>query len=124
MPGLRRFSADEIAAITMLASWGHSGDAIAKRLGRDALAIRKKCCALGVRLRKPSAASRRIKLSPLTWDGLLIEAALRNTSPGRLARQILEIVVRDKLFLAVIDPPPKMARQSMKIPERIGAIVE
>jgi hypothetical protein len=105
---LKRFSEADIEQIRLLASWNHSADAIGKVLGRDPLSIRKKCCALGIKLRKPRPDSRRIKLSPCAWSGLSAEARLRNTSPGRLARQLLEIVVRDKLFLAVIDPPPAM----------------
>jgi hypothetical protein len=67
---LERFSPDEIAKIKTLASWGHSGDAIAKVIGRDPLSIRKKCCAPGIRLRKASAASRRIKLPIPIWRAL------------------------------------------------------
>jgi hypothetical protein len=102
---MRRFTPAEIEKLRELASWGHSGDAIARSLNRDPLSIRKKCCALGIRLRKPSPDHRRIKLSPAAWRALEVEADRLGTSPGRLARLCIEAAARDHLVTAIIDAP-------------------
>jgi hypothetical protein len=48
---MRRFTPQEVDTIRVMAARGFSGIAIARELGRPALAIRKKAVELGVRLR-------------------------------------------------------------------------
>jgi hypothetical protein len=48
---------------------------------------------------------RRIKLSLQAWRVLQTEADRLGTSAGRLARLVVEVVARDRLFSAVIDAP-------------------
>ncbi len=102
---MRRFTPAEIEKLKLMASWGHDGKSIGRALDRTPQAIRVKCVELGIALRVPSANCRRVKISPETWEGLCAEAAQLGTSPGRLARQLVEVVVRDRLYAAVIDPP-------------------
>jgi hypothetical protein len=114
----RRFTPADLERIRELASWGHSGDSIAKALGRDPLSIRKKCCALGIRLRKPSPDHRRIRLSTDAWGALEVEATRLGCSASRLARLCIEAVCRDGLFAAVIDAPvPRRRKMTPAAPE-------
>ena len=110
---VRRFKPDEIEKLKLMADFGHDGKSIARTLDRTPQAIRVKCVELGIRLRKPSPDSRRIRVSPDAWRGLGVEAARRSMSPGRLARLVIETVVKDRLIDAVIDAPPHPSRRVM-----------
>src|SRR5258707_1388539 len=109
---MRRFTPAEITKLKELAAWGHDASSIGRQLGnRTPQSIRVKAVELGIKLRPVSADCRRIKLSAEAWDGLQTEARARGvSSPGRLARQLLEIIVRDRLYAAIIDPPPPPRR--------------
>ena len=114
---MRRFTVEEIEKMRLMASVGHSGKAIGNALGRTPQSVRVKACELGIRLRRPSLEARRFKVPRSTWLALQDEAAKLNTSPGRLARQLLEVVVRDGLVNAVIDPAPLTPRATATRPD-------
>jgi hypothetical protein len=113
---VKRFSPADIERIRFMADFGHSGVSIARSLNRSPQAIRVKCCELGISLRPPSADSRRFKLSPQCWHELQRVAAQRGAKPGRLARQLVELAVKDKLVDAIIDAEPPKQRQMVKPP--------
>ena len=65
--------------------------------------MRVKAVELGIRLRPPSVDCRRVNLPETTWLGLKAVADRYGITVARLARLLIEIVVRDRLFDAVID---------------------
>ncbi len=107
---MRRFTADDIAKLRLMAQCGHSGTGIARALNRTPQSVRVKACELGIRLRPPSIQHRRIKVPLETFQCLKAEALRLGTSPGRLARLLIETIVRDSLIHAVIDSPPPKPR--------------
>src|SRR3974390_2402826 len=107
---MRRFTPAEIAKLRLMAGFGHSGISVARALDRTPQAIRVKACELGVRLRPSSVEHRRLKVSRPTWLRLQAEAVALGMSPGRLARLLLEMAVRDNLVAAIIDMPPATRR--------------
>jgi hypothetical protein len=111
----RRFTPADIERIRELAMWGHSGDGIAKALNRDPLSIRKKCCALGIRLRKPSAHGRRFKISREAWRKYQIKGEQLGASPSRLVRLVAEKAA--DIIDAVIDAPVPRRRKVPAAPE-------
>lgn len=113
---VRRFSKVELEKLKLMSEVGHDGKSIARALNRTPQAIRVKCVELGIRLRPPSMQHRRVKLPLQTWVALRAAAAARGTSPLRLARLLIEIIVKDDLFEAVIDPlPPPRGAISSKV---------
>jgi hypothetical protein len=109
---IRRFTAAETDRIRDMARRGYDGCAIGFALDRPAESIRSKAVALGVSLRPHSLDGRRIKLKREIWDRLAVEAHRLNMKPAKLARLIVESVVADDLFNAVLaDLPRSMQKQ-------------
>ena len=100
---MRRFSPADIEKLGLMADCGHSGTSIAHALGRTAQAVRVKACELGIRLRPPSIESRRIKLPAATWLSLKAAAVERGLTPARLAKLLIDVILKDALIDAVID---------------------
>jgi hypothetical protein len=114
---VRRFTAAELERLRLMADFGHDGKSIARALGRTPQAIRVKCVELGIRLRRPSVEHRRVKLPLQTWQGLRAAATARGTTVAGLARLLIEIIVRDNLFSAVVDAPPPLRRATPSKPD-------
>jgi hypothetical protein len=103
---MHRFTPYEIDHIRLMASVGHAGTAIAKSLDRSPQSVRVKCVELGISLRPMKArAEVRTPVEDEVWQKLKIAAKERATSVPKLVRMLLRIIVRDRLFEAVIDPP-------------------
>jgi hypothetical protein len=103
---MKCFTHDDVPLIKHLAERGHEGTAIARKLGRTALAIRHKCCELGIRLRPERAKTRlRILLERPFYDALIKQARTRNTTAPKLARLLLVTLLIDDLLGAVLDMP-------------------
>jgi hypothetical protein len=101
---LRRFAPADIARL--MAECGHSGKSIARNLNRTPQAIRVKCCELGIKLKPQSVANRRVRLPVPVWMKLKATADAYGMTVVKLAALLIETVVRDKLFDAVLDAPP------------------
>jgi len=72
---MKGFTAADVALIKHMTARGHDGTAIAKRVGRTALAIRHNCCELGMRLRSEPAKDRLRILLERPFYAALIEYA-------------------------------------------------
>ena len=107
---MRRFTPAEIEKLRLRADFGHNGKSIARALDRPPQAIRVKCVELGIKLRPASIEHRRVKLPLETWATFRGAAEARGTTVARLAKLLIETIVRDDLFDAVIDPPPPKPR--------------
>jgi hypothetical protein len=59
-----------------------------------------------------SIECRRVKLPAATWSSLKAAADQRGLAPARLARLLIETIVRDALFNAIIDDTPHAQRRS------------
>lgn len=113
------FSRDDIIKLRFYAGEGLPGTAIAKLLGRTPLSIRVKACSLGIPLRpKRRKLDRlRIMIEPAIAARLDHHARMRGMNVPTLCRFLLNIVVNDNLFAAVIDTPiddqpvPRKARK-------------
>jgi hypothetical protein len=106
----RRFSDDDVATLKDMSAKGYAGPTIALALGCTAEAVRKKACALGIRLRAPSMAAQRIKLPGWCWRCLETEGRTFGIKPATMARLIIERCLTDDLVCAVIDAPKKFQR--------------
>ena len=105
---MRRFTEAEIEKLRLMAECGHDGPTIARVLGRTPQAVRVKCVELGIRLRRPRADQEvRFEADFETVAGLRAAAAAKGTSVPRLARLLLETIVRDNLFDAIVDDQPR-----------------
>jgi hypothetical protein len=112
---MRRFSQADVDMIRQMAEHGFSGLAIARELSRPPLAIRAKCCALGIPLRpkmpeKPS----RILVANDVMRLLRSAAEFRGVTPQKLATSILAAVALDNLIGAVLDWPRREAAVARK----------
>lgn len=103
---LRRFTPADIEKLRLMASWGHDGKSIARSLDRTPQAIRVKCVELGIKLKRQSVASRRVRLPVPVWTKLKAAAAAYNMTVVKLNALLVETIVRDDLFNAVLDVPP------------------
>jgi hypothetical protein len=112
---LKRFTPADIDKLRLMADFGHDGKSIARALDRPPQAIRVKCVELGIKLRPPSVEHRRVKLPLETWASLRRAAEARGTTIARLARLLIETIVRDDLFDAVIDSAPPAPRPKAKL---------
>jgi hypothetical protein len=110
-----KFSPRDVDRLKAMAAKGESGVTIGRALGRDALSIRKKAVALGVRLRPHRGDSQlRFAVSPQVYFEIVAASNARGVSPSRLCRHLVETVAKDKLFDAIIDPPPPAPPPSTK----------
>jgi hypothetical protein len=115
----RVYSKDQIELIKLMHRNGHGGNSITRTLGVTPHSLRWKCQDLGIRLRKPRADDRLyVNLDAKTLVGLRAAADERNITPGGLVRQLVEQIVRDNIFSAVIDAPPvKVKAKTAPIPK-------
>jgi adenine/guanine phosphoribosyltransferase-like PRPP-binding protein len=101
---MRRFTPQEVDTIRVMAARGFSGIAIARELGRPALAIRKKAVELGVRLRPMLIPKKARVVVPSDVLTLLKDAAaVRGVNARRLASMILSTVACHGIINAVLD---------------------
>jgi hypothetical protein len=118
---VRRYTDDEVKLMRELVSYGYSGKQIAAKLGRDPLAIRAKMVAPGLPLRplKVNRKRLRIVIRDELWRGLQRAADARVMTVPRLARELLETVIRDEMAGAVLDVPlPKRIAKPTLLPKR------
>jgi hypothetical protein len=123
---MRRYTDDEIRLMRELVGYGYSGKQIAAKLGRDPLAIRAKMVALGLPLRPPKVNRERLRIviHDELWRGLQRAADERVMTVPRLARELLETVIRDEMVGAVLDLPlPKRIAKPVTLPKRSRAPV-
>lgn len=95
--GATPFSPGEIAKLRDLAERGYGSATISKVLGKKPAAIKNKCTALGIALKRPSS-SNRLRLTPDLMVRLRIEARNMACSPTQLARDLLSdlLLARDR----------------------------
>jgi hypothetical protein len=119
---MNRFSEADIEKLRWMAELGHSGTSIARALDRTPQAVRVKTVVLGIRLRpnrKPQAL--RFKVPDELVGHLHAAGSRRGMKASALARLILQMVVKDKLYDAVLDiatrnfptVPPKKSRSGL-----------
>jgi hypothetical protein len=102
-----KFSKQDVEKIEELAKAGLTGVAIAKQIGCKASAVRAKCAAMGLELRRPKPEfGARFSIPRKAFDKLSIAAASRGLSVNRLAALILETVAADDLVGGVLDHVP------------------
>jgi hypothetical protein len=102
MPG--RFTPREIDLLRNAVAEGMSGNEIADMLLRSPLAIRVKCCALGLKLRREKGEHElRFQLTKRTHERLREICKQRGTSPSRFVRLLVEVCVRDGLLEPIVD---------------------
>jgi hypothetical protein len=133
-PALQRFTADDIAKLQWMASLGHPATSIAQSLSRTPQAVRVKCVELGIRLRpRRAVGGARFKIPDRLFQALHVEGLARGVKATGLARQLLESIVRDRLYSAVLDvpmkslPPPRRRRKgadmtAMMSPQLMGDV--
>jgi hypothetical protein len=114
---LRRFSHDDIEKLQLMADCGHTGTSIAKALGRTPQAVRVKCCELGIKLKPQSVANRRVRLPVPVWGKLKVAADAYGMTVVKFAALLVEAIVKDRLFDAVLDIPKRAAptRRSRRV---------
>jgi len=113
---IKRFTADEIETLRLMASAGHPATSIAKRLHRTPEAIRSRACALGIQFRAgrmPKCGSR-FRIPDRLWQDISDAALARGMKPTKLAHQTLANVARDRLWDAVNDAPRKPPTSPLK----------
>ena len=109
---MRRFAPQEIETIRTMVAQGCSAIAVAARLGRPALAIRKKCVELGLRLRPLRIArQKRIVLSDDVVKMLESAGAMRGVTAQRIASLLLSRITADNLTDAILDDADERARR-------------
>jgi hypothetical protein len=109
---MARFTEQDIGRLRHLAGTGFSGLSIARELQRTPLAIRAKCCALGISLRPPTSTNEvRFYIDTTIMADLRAAADDRGIPVTRLCRQLLTAIAWDKMYAAVLDVPvPKKKR--------------
>jgi hypothetical protein len=105
------FSADVFDQIATMVDRGLNAMEIAARVGCTVGTLRVKCCHYGLSLRRQAAQSRafsphtklKLKLSrDVVWQ-LYRQARKERLSGTELATALIEVIVRDELYDAVID---------------------
>ncbi len=102
---MHRFTPAELEQIKVLAARGASGPSIAASLNVPAERIRKKCVELGIRLRRRHNTDNQVraKLDPAAFAMLVEYASARNETVAHVVRLVLQAVIYDGLFAAVLD---------------------
>jgi hypothetical protein len=127
---MRRFSPAEVERIRDLVARGYSCIGIADELKRDALAVRHKVCAMGLRTRPRKRKNvQRVVIGADVLSLLRREAEYRGVTTQRLASQILCAVAVDKIVDAVVDDDAarqrKLERRRHKIaPAMANAVLK
>jgi hypothetical protein len=122
------FSDYALCHLRRMSEQGCSGNEIAAFLRCSPLRIRAKACSLGLRLR-PERGQHELKfmLTVRTHSALREIAKTRNTSPSRLAKLALEILIRDRLLESMIDRTvtlQEMLKENARVraPKRIDSV--
>jgi hypothetical protein len=103
------------AACKALAAEGLSPVEIGDRVGRDAIAVRNLLCAA-----KRGLVDRRLLLPLKMARALAEEAKMRGVTVAELVEQLLEVVVRDGLYEALLGEAPLLATAQLLEPEGSG----
>jgi hypothetical protein len=98
-----RFTDEQIGEMIAMAADGASGVEIAKALGLKPAAIRSKCWALGVRLRRPTLKTR-IRMIVSVTRRMRDEAAARGVTVQVLIRRVLDAVSSGDWFDELLSP--------------------
>jgi hypothetical protein len=99
---VRKNKADP-SLIPALVEAGLSDEEIAKKMGWTVGTLRVRCSQLKISLRRKIVAARHVVLPQHVLDHLQHRAALMGTSASGLATDLLEVIVRDSLYDAVLD---------------------
>lgn len=120
---MRRFTLGDLVRICDLAARGYSAIGIGRDLGRTPEAIRMKCMALGIRLRRLHRANKaRVVLADDVLALLHAAAEIRGVTRQKLASLILSAVAYGDLIDAVIDDEvPAPRRMHLNSRTMIGA---
>jgi hypothetical protein len=117
MPRPTKFTPAAIAESRCLVDEGLRPAQIAQRLGYNLNSLRVRCSQLGIRLRPPRPPVRLghpnrpalevgqelpVYLSAHATDRLRQRASLNGTTDAELASELLQVIVRDNLFEAVL----------------------
>jgi hypothetical protein len=98
-----RKSKPDPALIPALVEAGLSDAEIAKRMGWTVGTLRVRCSQLKISLRRKIAAARQVVMPQSVCVQLQHRAAMMGISASVLAADLLEVIVRDNLFDAVLD---------------------
>jgi hypothetical protein len=99
---MRKSTADP-ALIPALVGEGLSDLEIADRMGWTVGTLRVRCSQLKISLRRKNINRRQFVLPQATFDQLHHRAAMMGVSTGTLATELLQVIVRDGLYNAVLD---------------------
>jgi hypothetical protein len=104
------FTPAVIKAIRELARQGKSASEIAAAIGSTAASVRVKCCRLKIQLSRRGRACLRpsehrlvLYMRPEDYTALKQKAAHKRKSPAELAGTLLEMIVSDDIFQAVLN---------------------
>ena len=99
---MRKSKADP-SFIPALVDDGLSDVEIAHRMGWTVGTLRVRCSQLKISLKRKNANRRQCVLPQAIFDQLYHRAAMMGVSPGALATELLQAIVRDGLYDAVLD---------------------
>jgi hypothetical protein len=99
---MRKSTADP-ALIPALVDEGLSDLEIADRMGWTVGTLRVRCSQLKISLRRKNINRRKFVLPQAIFDQLYHRAATMGISTGTLATELLQAIVRDGLYNAVLD---------------------
>src|SRR5262245_60473684 len=100
---LMRKSKADPALIPALVDEGLSDLEIAERMGWTVGTLRVRCSQLKISLRRKNTNGRQCFLPQAIFDQLHHRAAMMGVSTGDLATELLQAIVRDGLYDAVLD---------------------
>jgi hypothetical protein len=100
----RRFTPEQVETIERMVADGHSSVVIARQLNCKPSAVRAKCAALGLTLRrsKPEHGAR-FSVPKNVYEILAREGAARGMSANSLAAKLLTIIAEDDMTTTMID---------------------
>jgi len=98
-----RKSKTDPALIPVLLEEGLSDLEIAGRMGWTIGTLRARCSQLKISLRRKNTNERQLVLPQAIFDQLHQRAAMMGVSTCALAIELLEVIIRDRLYNAVLD---------------------
>jgi hypothetical protein len=103
------FTAEQIEVIREMHANGFGAGAIGKALGRSPGSVRAKCAnSLDLKFpRGKPVAGARFKVADRHWPPLSVEAGERGMTVSRLVMQLVETIIEDRLFDAMLGPKTK-----------------
>ena len=103
----RVFTPPMVERLREMVAIGHPAPSVAHNLGLTAEHVRRKCAAIGLRLKRATpTAEVRFGTTRTIFDELAREANVRGLSVAQLGRLVLETALRDEILGAIIDAPP------------------